>query len=289
MPRVVSEIIGSNFGFQHHSLDYFLSSMTELRLSTIEFWAISSHFDFLGGGPKEVERVGTRLADRGLGVHCLTVEQVMYPINIASPEPGLARRSIDHFRRAADVAAAWSTPLLFLTTGRGTRDEPREAGWDRSVSAVNEIAEHAAQAGVTCVLEPLQPHESNLANNLAELERFIADVGDSRLQVALDAVAMAAAGDTVNDYFTAFPGRVGHVQLVDGRPTGHLAWGDGDLPLDGYVLDLLRHGYHGKVSFEVFGPPAYREEPVAKLRQCIEGYRRAVTRAAGIGPGESGE
>lgn len=279
MPSV-PEVIGSNFGFHHHSLDYFLDSMAELDLTAIELWTTASHFDFLGGGTAEVERVGQRLADRGIDVHCLTVEQVMYPINIAAPEPGLARRSADHFRRAADVAAAWGAPLLFLTTGRGMRDEPREAAWERSVAAVREIVEHAAGAGVTCVLEPLQPHESNLANNLQELSRFVADVGDDRVQVALDTVAMAAAGDTVDGYFAAFPGQVGHVQFVDGRPTGHLAWGDGELPLEDYVRDLLGQGYDGKVAFEVFGPPAYREDPVGRLRQCVEGYRGAVNRLA---------
>lgn len=276
MAAATPELIGSNFGFHHHSLSYFLDSMVELGLSTIELWAIAPHFDFLGGGAAEVERVAARLADRGVGVHCFTVEQVMYPINIAAPEPGLARRSIDHFRRAADVAACWGAPLLFLTTGRGVRDEPREAGWGRAVTAVQQIVEHAGSGGVTCVLEPLQPHESNLANNLDELTQFVADVGDERVQVALDTVAMAAAGDAVDDYFSAFPGRIGHVQFVDGAPTGHLAWGDGELPLEDYVRDVLRNDYGGKVSFEVFGPPAYREDPVGKLRQCVQGYRRAV-------------
>lgn len=279
MTSPLPEVVGSNFGFHHHSLDYFLDGMAELGLSSVEFWAVAAHFDFLGGGEREFERVGSRLSDRGIAVHCLTVEQVMYPINIAAAEPGLARRSVDHFRRAADVAAAWGAPLLFLTTGRGMLDEPGQAAWERAVAAVRQIADHAVAAGITCVLEPLQPHESNLANDVDGLARFLADVADPRVQVVLDTVAMAAAGDTVDDYFAAFPGRVGHVQFVDGKPTGHLAWGDGELPLDGYVSDLLRHGYGGKVGFEVFGPPAYREDPVGKLRQCVEGYRRAVERA----------
>jgi protein FrlC len=278
VPTRAPQVVGSNFGFHQHSFDYFLDGMAELGLHEIELWAVAGHYDFLGGGEEETQRVAGRLAASDIRVHCLTVEQVMYPINVAAADRGLARRSIDHFRRAADVAASWGTPLLFLTSGRGVRDEPREAAWERAVAAVAEIVSHAAQQDVTCVLEPLQPHESNLPNDLTELSRFVADVDDPRLQVALDTVAMAAAGDTVDAYFDAFPGRVGHVQVVDGRPAGHLAWGDGDLPLDSYVADLLRRGYAGKVSFEVFGPPAYREDPLARLHQCISGFTQALER-----------
>lgn len=280
MNRYAPELIGSNFGFHHYSLEYFLGGMAELGLESIEFWAIAQHYDFLGGGPSAAARIMQKINSSGLQVHCLTLEQVMYPINIASADGGLRARSVEHFKRAADLASGLGAPLMFVTTGQGLLDVPRETTWNRSVESIQEIVQHASSCGVTCVLEPLQPHESDLVNSLSDMVHFLSDVDDDRLQVVLDTVAMAAAGDTVDDYFTAFGDRVGHVQFVDGTPAGHLAWGEGNLPLAKYARRIQEHGYRGKVAFEVFGPPSYRQDPIAGLRSCLEDYTTAVDAGA---------
>lgn len=276
MNRYAPELIGSNFGFQNYSLDYFIGGMAELGLKTIEFWAIQEHFDFLGGGTSASAQIVRKLGSSGLEVHCLTIEQVMYPINIASTDTDFRRRSIDHFKRAAELASDLAAPLMFVTTGRGLLDIPREETWKRSVASMQEIVQYAGTRGVTCVLEPLQPHESELVNSVSDLAQFLVEVDDARLQVVLDTVAMAVAGDTVEDYFTAFGDKIGHVQFVDGTPAGHLAWGKGNLALDEYARQIQRHGYRGKVAFEVFGPTSYRRAPVVGLKSCLESYTLAV-------------
>src|SRR5699024_5938098 len=101
--------------------------------------------------------------------------------------------SIALMRRAADICAELEIPLLFLTSGRGFENESREEAWARSVDALGQITSYAADLGVTCVLEPLQRHESNLANNSSDLTRMLGEVGAPNLGVALDTVAMATA------------------------------------------------------------------------------------------------
>lgn len=276
----VPQVIGSNFGFHQHSLGYFLSAMKQLGMDKIELWATASHFDFMGGGESEIERVRQRLLDAQVTVECLTLEQVSYPLNIASPEPGLARRSVEHFLRAADAAVRLGSSTLFLTSGRGVRDVSKSESWARAVEAVRRIVSYAGDLGLSCVLEPLQPHESDLVNSLQDLVEFVDAVDDDRLKVVLDTVAMATANDTVADYFSAFPQRVGHVHLVDGTPRGHLAWGDGNLPMNDYVQQLMQHGYSGNISFEIYGPESYRDDPIGILRDCLQRYRDATQPAA---------
>jgi protein FrlC len=184
------------------------------------------------------------------------------------------------FRRAAELCVELEAPLLFLTPGRGFENEPTDAAWRRSVDAIGEIAAHAASLGIDCVLEPLQRVESNLVNDSATLARMLDDISAPNLGAALDTVAMATAGETVDDYFTALGARIRHVHLIDGKPNGHLAWGDGELPLGDYLAALGRHGYDGCLTFELFGDGTYAFDPRPALDRCFAAVERELAAAA---------
>jgi protein FrlC len=205
---------------------------------------------------------------------CFTPEQVLYPINIASGDDDLRRDSIARFCRAADICAMLGARYLFLTSGRGYETEPPQAAWGRAVESLRRIAEHAARQGVRCLLEPLQRVETNILLDAAGMRRMLDEIDADNMDVVLDTVAMATAGDTVADYIRLFGSRLAHVQLVDGTPAGHLAWGDGTLPLDDYVSALAQHQYTGKITFEPFGNGSYALDPVETWKRCL----------AGIGP-----
>ncbi|CAM5466111.1 Fructoselysine 3-epimerase [Frigidibacter albus] len=202
------------------------------------------------------------LADHALTVRCFTPEQVLYPVNIASGDGAYRQASIDLFRRAADIAAELGARHLFLTPGRGFENEPADRAWDRSAEALRQIAAHAADRGVRCLLEPLQRRESNIAHSAADLRRLLDRVGVGTMDVVLDMVAMSCAGDSVAEYVALFGARLTHVHVVDGTPAGHLVWGDGDLPLADYLTDLAEAGYRGALSFEPFGDGSYALDPI---------------------------
>ncbi|MGR0221377.1 sugar phosphate isomerase/epimerase family protein [Agromyces sp. ZXT2-6] len=276
----LDQITGSNFSYQHLPFDRFLDDMVELGRGRVELWGIAPqlHIPQLTDG--EARGIRRRIAERGLAVHCLTPEQVIYPVNVASPVPWLRESSIATFRRAAELCVELEAPLLFLTPGRGFEDEPTDAAWRRSVDAIGEIAEHAARLGVDCVLEPLQRVESNLVNDSAALARMLDDIAAPNLGAALDTVAMATAGETVDGYFAALGGRIRHVHLIDGRPNGHLAWGDGELPLGEYLEALGRHGYDGCLTFELFGDGCYAFDPRDALERCFAAVERELAASA---------
>ena len=214
----LDQITGSNFSYQHLPFDRFLDDMVELGRERVELWGIAPQLHVPQLSREEARRIRRRIADRGLAVHCLTPEQVIYPVNVASPVPWLRESSIAMFRRAAELCVELESSLLFLTPGRGFEDEPTDAAWRRSVDAIGEIAAHAASLGVDCVLEPLQRVESNLVNDSATLTRMLDEIAAPNLGAALDTVAMAVAGETVDEYFAALGGRIRHVHLIDGKP-----------------------------------------------------------------------
>lgn len=276
---LLDRVTGSNFAYQHLPLARCLDDLAELGRTRMELWGIAPHAHAPWLTDAEARGIRDAAAARGLEIVCFTPEQVMYPVNVASPDARLRAESVRMFRRAAELAVEFGAGLLFLTAGRGGEDEPRSAGWARSVDALGEIADYARSLGLDCVLEPLQRVESNLVNSAADAARMLDDIAAPNLGVALDTVAAVVAGDSVDDYFAVLGDRVQHVHLIDGTPAGHLAWGDGRLPLREIVAALDRNGYAGLATVELFGDGTYALDPKPALARSL-----AAIAAAGAPP-----
>ncbi|MGF6834897.1 protein FrlC [Paenarthrobacter sp. TE4293] len=272
----LEQVCGSNFAYQHHTLERCLDDMAELGRASVELWGVAPHLHIPQTDSAHLRKVKGQLLERELAVSCLTPEQVAYPVNIASGEEWLRDQSLQFFFRAAEVCSELESPLLFLTAGRGYEDEPAEVAWGRSVEGLQAIAHRASELGVSCVLEPLQRVESNLVTDVGSLRSMLDDVGSSPLGIVIDTVAMAAAGENISDYAKAFGEDIRHVHLVDGAPTGHLAWGDGYLDLDEILHDLSRLNYSGALTFELFGDGSYSLDPRAAVTQCISAVEASL-------------
>ncbi|MER5295701.1 hypothetical protein ABT382_27065 [Streptomyces pharetrae] len=67
---------------------------------------------------------------------------------------------------------------------------------------------------------------------------------------------------------------------------GRLAWGDGELPLSDYRGALGLHGYHGWMTFELFGDGRYPLDPRAAVERCPRRYSGTSVRPRGERPRE---
>lgn len=264
------QLIGANFSFQHFPFRWAAEKLSAMGFQQMEFWGVAPHLDLFHDNRARLAEVKAILGDNGLTVRCFTPEQVLYPINIASGDSAYRKASVERFMRAADICAELGAAYLFLTPGRGFECESRETAFAHSVASINRIAAHARSVGVSCLLEPLQRLESNIVTNADELHALWRAVDGDDIDVVLDIVAMATAGDSVGEYFEKFGKRVAHVHVVDGTPAGHLAWGDGNLPLNVYLAELGAHGFAGTLTFEPFGNGSYALEPVSVWRRCLE-------------------
>jgi len=284
VPRLQGrQLIGANFAFQHFAFERVAEILAGFGFREIELWGIAPHLDLFHATDAHIGSVRRVLEENGLATWCFTPEQVVYPVNIASGDEAYRRDSVERFRRAADICAELGARYLFLTSGRGYEHDPPEEAWARSAASLAEIAGHAARNGVRCLLEPLQRFETNVLTDAAGLRRMIDQIGADNVDVVLDTVGMAAAGDTVADYVRLFGGRLAHVQIVDGRPAGHLVWGDGALPLGTYLTELAASGYAGKLTFEPFGDGTYALDPVTawtRNLRAIEPYLNRASAAA---------
>lgn len=271
----LEQITGSNFSYQHMTFERFLDDMVTLGRSKLELWGIAQHLDVPNFSFADARRMRKQLAERGQSVHVITPEQVMYPVNLASSVASLRARSIATMKKAADVCVELEAPLLFLTAGRGFEDEPRQDAWNHALDGLGTVAAYAESLGIDCVIEPLQRHESNLVNDSVGLAQLLDELALPNLYVALDTVAMAVAGETVDTYFETFGDRIRHVHLIDGTPAGHMAWGDGELPLAEYLAGLSRGGYDGYLSFEIFGAKNIFD-PYSAYRRSLDAVEAAL-------------
>ena len=79
----------------------------------------------------------------------------------------------------------------------------------------------------------------------------------------------------MTDYLNAFGPKLRHCHFIDGTPAGHLALGDGNLPLKSYLSALREGGYNGLLSLEIAGG-RYWQEPLEPMRQSITFLRDAL-------------
>ncbi len=246
-----SQVASMNLHYKYFPWEYFLDAAVRNGLNRIELWAAAPHLLVDDAGRADVRRITADLRSRGLSLICFTPEQCVYPVNIAAGEKRLRDRSIRYFEKSIDLAADLGCPLVLVTSGLGYFSQPPGEAWQRSRDALAHLARRAQRSGIVLALEPLRTDESNLVNSLPTLQRMLLEVSAPALKGMIDTIPMALAGETIADYHAALGSELVHIHFIDGRPRGHLAWGDGVLPLGQYVSTLEEMNYRGSLTLEI--------------------------------------
>ena len=154
---------------------------------------------------------------------------------------------------AIDLARRLGCRRLNALAGNATSDADRPAQLALLVESVAFAADAAAAAGMSVMLEALNPAETPrylLHGTDAALE-LIERVGRPNVAFQLDVYHLAMAGEDPVESIRRAGARIGHVQLAD-MPGRHEP-GTGDLPF-GAILDALDDaGYTGAIGLE-FNP-----------------------------------
>lgn len=249
--EVMNMLAGMNCHYIRHSLDYFLDKMAGLGIRNIELWGASPHFYVPDCGAGDALRVRRKIEERNINLICFTPEQVTYPVNIAARESGLRRRSVDYYLKAVRLCGELGTEQMLLTPGWGYLDEPEAEALKRSVTSVGEIAKQAEREGVTLLLEHLTPASSNLINRADDLRRMCREISSPALKAMADTVQVQVAGEEIEKYFDDLGEGLRHIHIADGTPGGHLALGDGTIPLKQMLDVITGRGYSGYLTMEI--------------------------------------
>lgn len=245
-----SQITGMNFHYLHYPLDYFLDAMVQYQFEQIELWGAAPHLYVEDLSLSEIRLIKREIDRRELKVVCFTPEQCMYPINLAARESQIRARSVGYFKKSIDAAVELGAPMVLVTAGWGYRNESREEAWKRAKDSLLQLTAYAQKQGVVLALEPLQRIESNLICNLPDLKEMLDSIHSPFLKGMVDTIPLAVEEEELSDYFERLQDDFAHIHFIDGKPGGHLAWGDGHLPLEKYISALRDNNYDGALTLE---------------------------------------
>ena len=268
----LDQLAGMNLHYAHHTLEYFLDSVVKNGLKNVELWGASPHLLVEDATPALIKKVRMDIAKRGLNLVCYTPETVVYPINIAAREPYIRERSVKSMLRAVEIASDLGCGRMLLTSGWGYLTEPREQALRYSMDSIERITRHAEKYSVTLALEHLSPISSNLINTASQLRTALDAINSPNLKAMIDTCQVALVDEHVRDYLELLGSDLIHVHIVDGTPGGHLAFGDGNLPLEDYVKTLGEYGYKGYLSMEI-SDRRYFAHPEEADRRSIDLFK----------------
>ncbi|MDD3174649.1 MAG: sugar phosphate isomerase/epimerase [Herbinix sp.] len=265
-------VVCGNYSYYLFSFDYFLKSMDNLGVENIELWGAGPHLYQDECNPAMVDELYKKVRLHNKKVVCYTPEQCMYPINIASRESIVRDRSIAYLKRSLEIANQLEASRTLITVGQGYRNESREEAWKRCVDALLELGEYAGKMGTKIMLEHLTKTTTNLCVTAKELKAMMDEVGGTNVKAMVDVDMAARVGEGAKEYLELMGKDIQHVHFIDGMPGGHLALGDGILPLDTYLNDLKAFGYDGYLSLEILSD-RYHENPELAYAQSLGWFR----------------
>ncbi|PKM50505.1 MAG: xylose isomerase [Firmicutes bacterium HGW-Firmicutes-7] len=263
--------------YVHYSFSYYLDSMKRCGLKNIDLWGGTPHYcrlDYLSSSAaeKKIAQMCKEIDDLGMRVEIYTPETLSYPYSFSDPAPAVRKRTIEFFDMAMEDALCFGTNKLFINTGCGLLDLPREESWQRCAESIRKIADIAERKGIILMLEQLQPYESNLLTTLPDMIRMLKDVASHSLQTCVDLVAMEVVGEKLEQYFEALPNNIQHIHYADGDPSGHYILGDGNLPLKEYIKILEKFNYTGSVDLEI-NDSIYWADPHTSIKRSADYLR----------------
>lgn len=157
-----------------------------------------------------------------------------------------------------DVGGDYLGGVIFGKLGRYARPAtPR--GRANSVETIQQLADQAAQSGITLGLEFCNRYETNLLNTTAQTLEFIAEVGRDNVVAHLDTYHMNIEETSFREpvLAAAAAGKLGYVHVGESH-RGQL--GTGSIPWAEFFAALQEVGYDGTITFESFSSEVVHPE-----------------------------
>lgn len=207
-------------------------------------------FSYLDPANVDIEGLGKRIADMGLGVAI----SIGLPAagDISSADKAVAARGIEILNRTIALTRDLGGRKVggILSAGHGLQMEaPSRDQWNRSAATLAKVAETAKAAGVTLNLEIVNRFESNLLNTAAQGLAFIEDTGSDNVFLHLDTFHMNLEEADIGLAIRQAANKIGYVHIGESH-RGFLGTGNIDF---GAVFDALTAvRYSDDLSFESF-------------------------------------
>ena len=204
-------------------------------------------------GPARRKEMVDIMSSEGLtfaGLHWLMVAPK--GLHVTTPDKALRTRSWLHIATLIDLCGdlgggkmIFGSPAQRKSTGGASKEEATA----RYVDGLRQAAGHAESRGVTLLMEPLSPNDTDVLNTLEEAARYVAEIGSPAVQTMYDshnAVMEAEPHEVLVDRYFDIIKHV-HVNEMDGKHPGTGNW-----DFKPVLRVLAAKGYSGWISMEAF-------------------------------------
>lgn len=272
MPNLRREqLAGMGIHYMYYPFDYFLDCQRELGFKTIEMWCGAPHFLLDDYGYQDTGELKRKVEDRGLKIGVFTPECATYSYLICAHDEVARKHAMGYYINGIKAAGEVGARVMLTNCCGGDWNEDPERTFERAVGVLRRLAPVAADNGVTLAVETVRPEESRMIITLPQLKRLLEAVDHPNVKAALDLTAASVAGETVKQWFETLGGDIRHTHFPDGRPYGHLVWGDGLHPLEDYLKIMNDYGYEGYLGQEITDG-RYFEDPKEADRRNIAAF-----------------
>ena len=238
--------------YRQYSPDYFIEAQKELGTSTIELAAVSPHLIIDWEQPADAAGLKKKLETAGLKVAAVNADVSGYPYRMCTYDETLKNRTAAFYRHAVKAAADLGAAVVTVCCTGAHGDCVIEEEWEKIFEMMKVLEEAGRENNVKIAVETVTAADAPLMNNIEDMKRLMHTVDSEWINVCLDICAMRCAGETLDDWFTAFGDKIIYIHFTDGRPAGRLVWGQGLHPLGDYLETITGYGYSGYYGLNIF-------------------------------------
>ena len=265
--------------FRRWPLERCFASAARCGYDGVEIWGGRPHawpFDMDGPAVAQVLELKKRY---GLDVPMYTPAALGMGLCLCSASPIEREDALNHYRRAIEVAAKIGAPMVLVVVDHpGYQADARES-WRLLVDATVNLADFAADKGVTLCFEPLTPLESPVLTTADDCAALIADAGRPNVRAMLDIVPPTVMCEPVSAYFEKLDGGPAYVHIcnTDGVTDAHRQLDDGVLSVPDILRVLSDNDYDGYVTVELYSVSARDPEAtIAGAMRLLSGWHVKV-------------
>lgn len=234
-------------------------------------------------GEEDLARLKSLINEHGLKVTNLNsftlfaVGDTYLPSWIESQEERREIR-IQHTLQCLKLADFFSCKNISVPPGGPLDDMPREEALSLFHRGLERVAPVAEDLGVKILVEP---EPDLLMENTNQFKEFIRDVKSPAIGLNFDIGHFFCAGEDPSAAFEELFEWIGHVHLEDIAETrvhNHLILGHGAIQLEQVFKTMIKLGYEGDVSLELY---PYVDTPEEAGRESLE-YLRKLLHETGL-------
>lgn len=260
----------SNWGFGQEPLEVSLKRLAANGIHYIELHG-NRYGNDLGYDAKEVLRLLEAYRMKVSGICGMFSPDNDLSSNVAS----VRQRAIDYIRRNLELAEAVGAQYFLIVPGAVGRNQAYDSyEFDRSVDALQRVADAFVQSGVVGAVEPIRSAEVSFCHTLEDAMQYIRAVDHPGIRkINADIYHMYAEEANPYQALADYGEHIANLHLAD---TNRRALGQGCLDVDTMLKALYGSGFSGQIfcTAEPLGPggdpyPAMYGRTDAKLLDAL--------------------